>query len=479
VLALLLAASAVGIACAPPVPHRGPIVLITIEALRADVVGALSEGSRLTPSLDALAEESQWSQPAIAASSWTLPSMASIHTGLQPWRHGSWHGERPELASKVETLAEGLKQAGYRTRAFRSNEWLTRNLGYDQGFDEFRDLYGTGDLAESALRRLGGGPEFIWIHVLPPHAPYLRHKSLFDRLDAIPQGLPEAVDTAELEAYFDPEIPLPDDQRDRFWALYQLHVAHADRSIGRLLDAIRTSGHWDETLLVVTADHGEEFGESGQIAHGGNLDRVLIEVPLLIKLPRSLDRTLTPRPWMGNLRVFATLLDAVGAQVPPEVEPSLFENDPRPALSELYLIDGVNTVSLVDAGEQVIRRARFHENEPEFFRARRLGITRDPTAVTKEHPVAIFDRVSRAFAATPPLSAADGQPVSAEHVSWEDRGAREVIQPDDPRSLRVVDTWIERNGPEIPPTELGVAPGTVLSDESRERLRALGYLVQP
>jgi arylsulfatase A-like enzyme len=454
-------------------------VLITIEALRADVVGALSPGHRLTPRLDALAGESHWSEPAIAASSWTLPSMASIHTGLQPWRHGNWHGERPQLASGVETLAEGLKRAGYRTRAFRSNEWLTRSLGYDQGFDEFQDLYGTGDLAESALRRLSGGPEFVWLHVLPPHAPYLRHKSLFDRLDALPPGLPEQVDTLELETYFDPDVPLPDDLRARFWALYQLHVAHADRSIGRLLDAIRASGHWDETLLVVTADHGEEFGESGQIAHGGNLDRVLIEVPLLIKLPRSLARTLSPRPWMGNLRVFATLLDAVGAEVPPEVEPSLFENDARPALSELYLIDGVNSVSLVDAGEQVIRRARFHAEEPEFFRARRLGITRDPNAVTKEHPVAIFERVSRAFAATPPLSAANGQPLSAEHISWEDRGRGEAIESDDPRSLRVVATWTERNGPELSPESLGAAPVTTLSDTSRERLRELGYLVQP
>jgi hypothetical protein len=454
-------------------------VLITVEALRADVVGALSGESRLTPNLDALAAESQWSEPSISASSWTLPSMASIHTGLQPWRHGNWHGERPKLSSDVDTLAERLKQAGYRTRAFRSNEWLTGALGYDQGFDVFDDLYGTGGRAESALRRLGGGPEFLWIHVLPPHAPYLRHKSLFDRLDAVPRGLPEQVDTPELETYFDPGVPLPDDLRAKFWALYQLHVAHADRSIEKLLDALRQSGHWDETLLIVTADHGEEFGEAGQIAHGGNLDRVLIEVPLLIKLPRRLGRELTPRPWMGNLRVFATILDVVGAEIPAEVEPSLFQDDLRPALSELYLIDGLNTLSLVDDGEQVIRRARFHEKEPEFFRARRLGITRDPAAVTTEHPVAIFERVSRAFASTPPLSGAAGQPIHAERVSWRGREAATSLPPDNPKALRVVDTWIERNGPDVAPETLGAKPATVLSDESRQRLRSLGYLTQP
>ena len=93
-LAALCVLAAFSSSCGVSTPHLGPVVLITVDALRADLVGALGGPRGLTPNLDRLAAEADWAERAVAASSWTVPSMASLFTGLQPWRHGNWHADR-------------------------------------------------------------------------------------------------------------------------------------------------------------------------------------------------------------------------------------------------------------------------------------------------------------------------------------------------------------------------------------------------
>jgi hypothetical protein len=403
--------------------------------------------------------------------------MASLFTGLQPWRHGGWHGERPILEEKLKTLPEALRGLGFRTSAFRSNVWLTAGLGYAQGFDEFRDFDGPEGRPEQRLASLDGSPEFVWIHVFPPHAPYVLRRFFRDRLERIPEDLPEVVETRDLEPYFDPRIPLPTEMRERFWALYQINVAHADREVGRLLEALRWSGHWDDTFLIVTSDHGEEFGEAGQIGHGGNLHRALIEVPLFIKLPRGSPRTLTPRPWVANLRVFSTIVESAGGQLPEDVAPSLFEDDQLPALSELYLIDSTNTFSLVEGGRQLLWKARFHAPEREFFLARRMVVMGSPVPMPSEHPEAIFERIRRAFLVAPPLRGAPEYEPVLRSDSWSQDPA-EAVQAQAKESAQAMRRlWIELNGEDRPPVELGEgSAGPQLTPEERRRLRAMGYL---
>ncbi len=169
-----------------PLPiHSGPIVLITIDALRADVIGALGGPPKLTPHLDRLVAEATWAGRAISPSSWTVPAMASLFTGLQPWRTQSWSGDRAILREDLVTLPEALKAKGFRTAAFRTNHWLQQQYGYGQGFDDFRYLR-EGKRAEAHLEKLDGGAELVWIHILQPHAPYVRREPLLDHLSAIP-----------------------------------------------------------------------------------------------------------------------------------------------------------------------------------------------------------------------------------------------------------------------------------------------------
>lgn len=464
----------------PPDAHRGPVVLITIDTLRADVLGALGGPLGLSPELDALAAESAWAMPAVATSSWTVPSMASIVTGKQPWRTGNWHAERAKLDAAHVTLAEMLHDLGFSTQAFTSNTWMRGKFGYAQGFDDFRRL-GGGRRARAALEALDGSAQFVWAHVLPPHAPYRRHQHFLDRVEgARAEELPERVTPADLEPYYDPTVALPDAQRRVFWQMYQLHVAHSDAIVGGLLQSIRDSGHWDEALIVVTSDHGEEFGEAGQIAHGGNLHRALLEVPLLIKLPASSQVELRPRAHVSNARIFATVADLVGAERPdPDlgIQPSLLDADaPDHALSELYLGNGVNSFSRVADGQQTIVTSTFATPSPDYYAVRRRQLIKGDARL-----LAIAEELGadqrEAFLTTAPL-AGGGDAPRVDVLAWgPGRGDDVEEMPTDRRLARVLrEAWLAANGPDVPPAELGEDAAVPLTPEEIEELRSLGYI---
>ena len=381
---------------APPV-HRGPIVLITIDALRADLVG-----TGLMPHLDRLAEHADWAGAAITSSSWTVPSMASLFVGRQPWRHGGWHGARAALRDDLPTLPEILRDLGFRNAAFRSNPWLTKDYGYVRGFERFGPVARMERVTE-VLRTLDGGPQFVWMHVLPPHAPYRLHAPYLDRLTSPRDDLPQRITPLEMRRFADPAIPLDPDQRERAWQLYQLSAAHADSEVGAMLEALRESGTFGDALIAVTSDHGEEFGENGQVLHGNSLHRVLIEVPLIVKLPAGWTRPLDPGPVVANYRLFSTLIEAAGGAPPPGSPPSLFAPSNAGALSELYLGNGVNLVSLVEEGRQLVWESRFAPAEGRYYDAMLALADGEPAAALAEEPEELVARLERQFEAAPPL----------------------------------------------------------------------------
>ena len=475
----LLALFALALGCreeAPPA-HQGPIVLITIDALRADVVGALGGSPRAMPALNGLAAEATWAGRSIAPSSWTVPSMAALFTGLQPWTNKSWYGGRAVLDQRFVTLPESLKAAGYRTTAFRSNHWLQAEYGYNQGFDEFRYIR-EGKRAEAHLAGLQGGKDFVWIHILPPHAPYVRRDHLLDHLEEVPAELPPKVRPLDLEPYFDPAVDLPEDKKRVFRALYELNAAYADQLLGRLLSSLKESGQWDKTLLVVTSDHGEEFGENGQIAHGGNLGRALVEVPLVVKLPAGFPRqlALTPGRPVANIRTTPTLVEAAGGKPEPGSAPSLFQPFDKGALSELYLGNGVNRFSLVDGDLQLLWESRFAPPEPDYYRARYEGIGGTPSPPLAEPAQAIFKRLEDRFARVLPLAGIHNEKPRLSLWHWTPQGMQPVSDPQGINRMarQLKNLWLAANGAESLPGKGGPAPK--LTPEQEQELKALGYV---
>lgn len=412
--------------------HDGPIVVITFDSLRADVVGERG----LTPNLDALIREADWSGRAIASSSWGLPSMASLFTGLRPWQHQVL---RPEdrLAPALVTLPEALQARGYETFGFLGEPMYSQEAGFGQGFDLLAKL-GKGNEAGEKLRSTGsagdGRRRFVWIHFSEPQAPYYRRPKFVARLGLRGRDLPYRILPNQLAPYFDPAVPLPPELEQRFRTLYRLNVAWADDRLGKLLKELRDSGQWDRTLLVVTSTHGEEFGEKGQILNGGNLGRQLLEVPLVIKLPKDSGRRIAAgrNQRVATARLWATLVEAAGGEVPPAQAPSLFHEAPNAVLSELYLVNGTNRFSLVQGDDQLLWEARFAPPEPEYYRARLALMSRGNARIARaeltERPALIFRRLFTGFLQTPPLTGR-GEVPRLTLERWEGKGSRPVLNP--------------------------------------------------
>ncbi|HEY0512420.1 MAG TPA: sulfatase-like hydrolase/transferase [Thermoanaerobaculia bacterium] len=434
---LLLTVSCRG--SAPPA-EAVPIVLITFDSLRADVVGGLGGERGLTPNLDALLREADWGGRAIAASSAGAPAMASLFTGLRPWQHQALGGT-DTLSPALFTLPEALQAAGYETSGFTGEPLYSRDGGYDQGFDRLEDL-GRGEKAAAKLGRIaagGAGRRFVWVHIPEPGAPYL-HRPRFDGLvedqaERVRSDLPDRIVPDELAVYFDPANPLPADRRRLFWTMYRFNVAWADDRLGRLLQALRSSGAWDRALVVVTSTHGEEFGEAGQILNGGNLCRQLLEVPFAVKLPRGF-RLAVQEPKgrrVAAARLWATLVEAAGGKAPPAVAPSLFRRSAAPVLSELYLTDGANRFSLVDGDDQLLWESRFAPPEPHYYRALLARMNRDNARLARAGlpapPEEILGRLRAAFLAAPPLNGREAPRLRLER--WDAQGGSRPLP--DPR----------------------------------------------
>jgi arylsulfatase A-like enzyme len=429
--ALLAAAAGCGgreAGSAPP-RHDGPIVLITLEGLRSDVMGAFGAAHSATPNLDRLAARATWAGRAIAPSSWVVPSAATLLTGVRPWEHRAISALERSLEPRFVTLAEAMGELGYRSRAYLSCTELRPAYGFAQGFESVLTMR-RGARASADLRALTGGRELLWMHLELPSPPYVRREALGAGLPPPPPGLPRRAGGTEIEVYFDPAVPLPAARREQLWALYLYNVAAADAMVGRLLGELDASGQRDQTLLVVASLFGQELGEHGQIGQGGNLGRALIEVPLLISLPRAFPRPVVPPPTerVALSRLWATLVEAAGGQAPPGVAPSLFGPAPREVLSELYLAAGHNELSLVDGDEQLRWVAPFADPGDDFFALRLAAIGASRDGAERHAFRQRLESLDRLFRATRPL-AGDGSPPRLLLERWTAGGVERLEDP--------------------------------------------------
>jgi choline-sulfatase len=279
------------------------IVLVTIDTLRADRLGAYGWTAGRTPAFDALAARGVRFDRAYATAPITLTSHASLMTGLAPPRHGARHnGMRLRTASP--TLAERLKASGWTTGAFVAAFPLDRRFGLDRGFDVYSDTLPRGadgrplnersgavvvDEALGFLRtRPPGRPLLLWVHLFEPHAPYESGPLPFAAAEARGGVLP------------------PVSQR------YDHEIARADAEVQRLVTALEPQRA--STLFIVTSDHGEAFGDHGEIGHSVFVYDTTLRVPLVITGPgvRSQSANATIGDAVSLVDVMPTLLDLVG-----------------------------------------------------------------------------------------------------------------------------------------------------------------------
>jgi arylsulfatase len=283
-------------ACAPERPDH--LVLVTVDSLRADRLGAYGYAGPGTPAVDGLARQSILFERAYAHSSMTLPSVASLLTGRLPAEHGIY-SNGGSLGKEVTTLAEHARGAGFRTAAFLGSYALRPNRRLSRGFEAytraFRDREqnraqpenGARWLTDQAiawLATLEAGERFLlWIHYQEPHGPYT--PASFAEPAAAGPILPQSSSQSGRGA-----IPryqwLGHGRLTEYEARYDGEIAEMDRQLGRLLTALQEGGRLEHSVVLFTADHGEAFGEEElYCAHGEGLGEVLLRVPLLLRAP--------------------------------------------------------------------------------------------------------------------------------------------------------------------------------------------------
>lgn len=341
---------------------RPNVVLVLIDTLRADHLGCYGYGRPTSPTLDALSREGALFTRAFSQSSWTKPATASLLTARYPSMHGAIY-EQSKLPASEPFLPQLLRQHGYETGFLSGNPWITADYGFDRGVDHFvavaderfarvtlfmtalrrlnafvdprariynrvkrlvvRDLSTTARdtvLTAAALRWIGTPvrePFFLYLHYMSPHHPY-DPPPPFDQF--VPDRALKPVTNYPRKSYvfFETGAPLPPAELEDMVGRYDGDILFVDTALGELLAGLRGRGLLDRTVVVVTADHGEEFYDHQNWGHGQSLYDELIHVPLLVRYPPAVPAgTRVDGPVM-TVDVAPTLLEWAGAPPIPD-----------------------------------------------------------------------------------------------------------------------------------------------------------------
>jgi len=334
---VVFACAAGALSCGVSEPPATPpnVLVYVLDTLRADHLGAYGNPLVETPHFDRVAAEGVTFERVYAPTSWTRPAMATLFTGVEPGAHRI-ETRNDVLPDAVLTLPEILKQHGYATAYLTANPNAGSLFGFAQGVDEMGEMYAqqnkdyidprermaksdaVTDRALAWLDTVGEQPFALIVLSIDPHFPY-----------SAPE---ERVEREKAKTPLDLESPTKDDYRNAFLAPYRAEIGFNDASFGRLIGRLESTGRLDDTIVVVTADHGEEFFEHGKFQHAKSLYDEVLHVPLIVRFP-------------GTDRIEPGSRDAIPARLA----------DVLPTVLDLAGIDapaGLEGQSLVAAGRQ-------------------------------------------------------------------------------------------------------------------------------
>jgi arylsulfatase A-like enzyme len=346
-----------------PPPPRGPdVLLLVMDTARADRCSLYGHWRETTPCLARLAEESIVFEDAWTPAPWTVPAHGALFTGRPPWEIGLLSRDAPIVAKGTPMLASLLSGAGRATLCVTANPWITKDFGLVTGFDEVVATYErgvSGRTPENHMRalqwmrerRAAKKPFFAFVNDMDPHAPYAPEGEFASKF--VPSDLAfEKVQEGRamtsqrgfaLSLGFEPLDP---EFRRAIGALYDGEMGALDAEIGHLVESMRAEGLLDDTLVVVVGDHGEGLADHGWIEHSFRVDREVLRVPLLVRLPGGARGGTRVREVVELQDVFTTVLEACGVPAPPEVKArSLL----APAAGRVAVAQGVATRELREA----------------------------------------------------------------------------------------------------------------------------------
>ncbi|HET9063373.1 MAG TPA: sulfatase, partial [Candidatus Binatia bacterium] len=491
-----IAAIAAAVASVPTQPARMNMLLLTIDTLRADRIGAYGYDRARTPALDGLARQGALFERAIAQSSWTRPSFGSLFTSRYPSDHqAAWRllknapGERQSLYNRplradLPTVAEILDAGGYLTIGVNTNVQTSRLFGFDHGFDHYIDVsrplsvltdsvacrarglglsklcrrwsavspdypYLTGDrvleIFHAVAERLenSSGPFFLWLHLMDPHVPYRAHdgsdRSMgYDDIERLLAGADGAVDATRETG-----------------AMYDAAVAFADRCVGELLARLDGSDSLVKTAVVVTSDHGEELLERWRAerdrpdplryyyrgyGHGHTMYDELLRVPMILRLPDRRYAGARVSSAVGHIDVAPTLLGLAG----------IASDNPR------YRPEGIDLASLLGSAGASTRAMR---SEATLYGAEVKALAAAGRKIIARFADGERERYDL-----------ETDPQERRDTGAAERPAFESLESE-------LDRWLSSLPPEPDPRSANETGGPSIDDaQVRQQLEALGYI---
>jgi len=300
------------------------IILIVIDTLRADHVGCYGYRRNTTPNIDHLAQETVLFKNAISPASWTLPAIAALLTSQYPCVLGIY--DAPAVINQTyPLLSQLLKQYGYTTAGVFSHVLLSSRLGFGRGFDSYHDKTSpyrragatSSEVTQQTLALLQKEheqPFFLFLHYFDPHYNFILH----EQYDYYPQYRGGLRSNHPIIKLWRMRHELSEDDMRYLLALYDSEIAFTDEHIGRLLDELKEKGFYDDSIIIVTSDHGEEFMERGWIGHCTTLYQELLHVPLIMKFPGFKPRIIDPSA--GLIDIMPTVYRHLGLKIPDALE---------------------------------------------------------------------------------------------------------------------------------------------------------------
>ncbi len=450
-VACLAAASVLARGDAPTKPVLPNVVLISLDTLRSDHLGCYGYARPTSPRIDAFARSATRYTRAVASSPWTLPTHASMFTGQAPFEHQAHtflekgYYNIHALPHDRVALAEALAGMGYDTAAFAANQaFLARHWYLDQGFATYvAERVKAREINTRALRWLDerkGRPFFLFLNYMETHRPY--DAAPQPRFLAGPVAPDEGALLDELHRIVMPASgPVPADLAQKVIDQYDAAIANVDAALGEFLNRLKKDGRFRDTVIVLTSDHGEYFGEHHLVEHAKDIYQPVISVPLIIRGPKTSD---SPR----DGTIDDTLVDSsdvprlIAAHMPSPLRERLAELFPltpggHPVISEMHYAL-MASVTHPEWGHRLrrIRQALF-EGPWKYIRS-------------SDERHELYD-LSRDPGETVNLVASNPEVAS--------------------RLARQLEQWLESRRPVTPP-----APLVEMDEEDLKRLKSLGYI---
>lgn len=374
---------------------RPNVLLVVLDSVRKDHLSTYGYDRPTSPVLDGLAERATRYDQAISAAPWTPPSHGAMFTGRYPSHNGVF-GITPHLDPEQPHVAERFAAAGYRTVGFSNSYHTSPDRGFDRGFDYYHDILSlprfAGTMYEPSLdfakhlfdyfvrgyddssfqlRRLltqidrADDPFFGFINMNSAHSPYdpperfkTEFEAYFDAWDAVDEEAATAV-SEDAYRYVLGDVEMSDVEWDLLRCWYDGEIRYMDALLGKLFEFLKARDLFEETLIVVTSDHGEQFGEDGLVYHQFSLSETLINVPLLVKWPGDSTGEVSDE-LVSLVDLAPTALEVATGQAQPDMDGRNFRDDDPPS-----------AVFAEYAGPNESLRQRFADHEGDFESLRR------------------------------------------------------------------------------------------------------------